>query len=198
MLMRLMMMVLALVSWYAALAWTQGFQDETLRLPLQTYGIANEPCERANVRAGDLLLSTRDRWQTALESPLHAGKRIFLKAGTYTIAGGVTGRLDLANATAAAPTTIKPQNCAAVTIRGRTRPCNYHILAGLDFYHYDVASQGEGAAIEFNRQQCTGSMIRNNLIRSEGSTTINFHGSTSVINTDPRRQRYPQTSQGRE
>ena len=159
----------------------QGFHDATLGLPLQTYGIANEACESANVPAGDLLLSTTDAWQAALTNAANAGKNIFLNAGTYTISGGVTGILDLPNAPAGAPTQIKPQNCAAVTLSGRTRPCNYHVLAGLDLANVDTGTGGTAATIEFNRgETCTGTIVRNSLIRSVGRATVNFVSPTSA------------------
>ena len=148
----------------------EQFQDTTFTLPSQTYGIANEACESANVGAGDLLLSTTDAWEAAIENVANAEKHIFLTAGTYTL----TSDLDLA-----AGVVLRPQNCAAVTIAGTEtsgiRPCQQNVIAGFNITRVRPSGSVTESAIEYSRGlTCSGSIVRNNDIYASGATSVGF------------------------
>ena len=114
-----MVVILLLVALVVpVIASAAGFDAAVLSLPQQTYGPAREPCESPSGSA--VTLSPTGNWQRALESGA-PGTRFFLQAGTYqasdiTLAPGIT---------------VKPLQCAAVTLRGRVRPGSNATLAGV-------------------------------------------------------------------
>ena len=132
------------------------FNHTVLLLPAATYGPANEACETPGV--GDFTLTTGPTWEGTLESAT-PGTRYFLNAGTYT-----TAVLSLPHGTQASPITIKPNNCAAVTINAQIQPGNYTTLAGMTLIH-PTATVGSIGTVDLPNPR-TGVIVRNNEISS--------------------------------
>ena len=163
--------LLIILLGFSGLAWAErGFQLSTLAIPSRTYGIANEPC--VSPSAGDITVSTEAALQSAAENVANANKHIFLNAGVYTL----TSHLELRDGI-----TLRPNNCAVASIESvasQIKLRSHNTLAGLTLI--DVRSAGGSGYINTFATGTTGSIVRNNLIRTSGVASVAFGGNEDV------------------
>ncbi len=141
-------------------------------------GPAREPCTTEAEIAQAIILAPEDDWAQTLQERAQPGDTFLLHGGRYA----ATDKLWLRAGTAAAPITIKPYNCEAVTLLTSIRPNSYNIIAGLQ-----IEAQGIGDlqwAVRFdgkNKGALTTIILRNNLILGGITDAVRISGDVQQV-----------------